>query len=119
MIKNYRDLKLWQKGVDLADNIYNSTGLFPKKDQFGIGNHLEKTAVSIPSNVAEGNSRQYTKEYIQFLYFSLGSCAELDTQMIIAKRRNLIKELNYKMIDKELFDIRYMTLGLIKSLRNK
>jgi four helix bundle protein len=91
-VKDYKDLKVWQKGIEVVDKIYSVTHSFPKDELYGLVNQMRRAAVSIPSNIAEGFVRQHTKEYKQFLYSSLGSCAELDTQLIIANRRNYITQ---------------------------
>ena len=89
-VKDYKDLQIWQKGVDIANKIYSVTNRFPKSELYGLIAQIRKASVSIPSNIAEGFVRHHSKEYKQFLYISLGSCAELDTQLIIANRRNFL-----------------------------
>ena len=89
-VKDYKDLKVWQKGIEIVDKIYLITAKFPKEEIYGLIIQMRKAAVSIPSNIAEGFVRHHTKEYKQFLYISLGSCAELDTQIIISHRRKYI-----------------------------
>jgi four helix bundle protein len=80
-IKDYKDLKVWQLGIEIVDKIYLVTESFPKDEQYGLISQMRRAAVSIPSNIAEGFVRNYTKEYKQFLYVSLGSCAELETHL--------------------------------------
>jgi len=75
-------LDVWKKGLDIVDVVYALTKDFPDQERYGLVVQMCKSAVSVPSNIAEGFMRQYTKEYIQFLYVSLGSCAELETQLI-------------------------------------
>ena len=72
-IKNFRDLKIWQRGVRLVEDIYQTTKNFPKEEVYGLTGQLRRAAVSIPSNIAEGFARSSNKEYKQFLYFALGS----------------------------------------------
>ena len=91
-VKDYKDLRVWQKGIEIVDKIYSATYRFPKNELYGLVSQMRKAAVSISSNIAEGFVRHHAKEYKQFLYISLGSCAELDTQLIIAYRRNYITE---------------------------
>ena len=117
MILSYRDLNVWQNGMDLVEDVYKITTIFPKEEKYGLTLQVKRCAVSIPSNIAEGFMRQSTKEYIQFLYISLGSLGELDTQMEIAVRLSFMevqKDFNEKtlLVRKQLF-------GLIKSLKNK
>src|SRR4030042_304082 len=89
-VKDYRDLKVWQTGIEIVDKVYSITSNFPKGELYAMTSQMRRAAISIPSNIAEGFARRHTKEYKQFLYFSLGSCAELDTQLVIANRRNYI-----------------------------
>jgi len=92
-IQDYKDLKVWQMGIEIVDKVYSITDSFPKDELYALTSQMRRAAVSIPSNIAEGFARRHTKEYKQFLSISLGSCAELNTQLIIAHRRNyVIKE---------------------------
>jgi four helix bundle protein len=119
-INSYKELLVWQKGIEIADLLRRFIDKFPRYEQiFGSGLHLKKTAESIPSNIAEGNIRQYTKEYIQFLYVSLGSCAELDTKLIIAKNAALISESDYQMIYGLLEQEMKMVYALIRKLKGR
>ena len=85
-IRNHKDLEVWKKSMDLVSNIYKITESFPNKEIYGLTNQIRRSAVSVPSNIAEGAARSSKKEFIQFLYIALGSLAELETQMIIASR---------------------------------
>ena len=116
-IVNFKDLKVWQKGMDLVDLTYNATSRFPKKDQYGIGVHMEKSAVSIPSNIAEGHIRRQTKGYKTFCNYALGSCGELETQLIIAYRRKFISQDRFEIFNKELEHERRMLISLMKKLQ--
>ena len=98
----------------MVTDIYKATSDFPKEEIFGLTSHLRKSAISIPSNIAEGAARKGQKEFIRFLYISLGSLSELDTQLIIAEN---IEYLEYTVTLKEkLLAIKYMLNGLINSL---
>ncbi len=74
-VKDYKELKIWQKGIDIVDRIYEITEEFPYRELYGLAQQMRKASVSIPSNIAEGFMRNYTKEYSQFLHIALGSCA--------------------------------------------
>jgi len=87
------------------------------EEKFGLASHMQKTAVSIPSNIAEGFARQHTKEYQQFCHVSLGSCAELETQLIIANRRHYISNDSFQKLEEYLDHESRMLMNLIKSLR--
>ncbi len=117
MIRSYKDLEVWKKGIGLVKQIYIITRKFPKEEIYGLVNQMRRCAVSIPSNIAEGKTRQHTNEYIQFLYIALGSCAELETQIIISKELSYInKEVEEEFLEK-VDHIGRMIRNLIKSLR--
>ena len=79
--RNFRDLEIWKLGKDVAVKVYRATKNFPKEELYGLVSQMRRAAVSIPSNIAEGFARLHNKEYRQFLYVALGSCAELETQI--------------------------------------
>lgn len=83
-IRNFRDLDIWKKGIEIVENIYKITKKFPQAELYGLMSQMRRAAVSIPANVAEGFNRFHNKEYRQFLYISLGSCAELETYIELA-----------------------------------
>ena len=87
---NFRNLKIWKDGVDLAKDIYIITQTFPNEHKFGLSSQLYRCAVSIPSNIAEGSGRGSPKEFAQFLKISLGSAFELETQLVIGQTCQLI-----------------------------
>lgn len=84
-MKGYQELNVWQKAYDLCLEIYKITNTFPVSEKYGLISQIRRSAVSIPSNIAEGHERQYLKEYVQFLYVALGSVAELRTQIMVSK----------------------------------
>jgi len=83
-VGGYKDLLVWRKGIDLVKEIYRTTKAFPADERFGLVSQLRRAAVSIPSNIAEGQARKTTGEFVQFLSQAEGSLAELDTQLILA-----------------------------------
>jgi len=91
-IKNFQDLRIWQIGIEVVKDIYILTKKFPKEELYGLTSQMRRSAVSIPSNIAEGFRRYHNKKYKQFLYIALGSCAELETQIIIANELDYISE---------------------------
>jgi len=119
MIRNYKDLEIWKRGVELVKNIYLFTKDFPKSETYASVDQVRRAALSIPSNIAEGHSRQHTKEFRQSLYVALGSLAELETQLIIAGKLGYLEEekLNQSLL--EMDAIGKMTRGLIKRLQIK
>jgi four helix bundle protein len=91
-IKNFKDLKIWQRGMELAKAIYQVTDSFPAKEIYGLSSQMRRSAVSIPSNIAEGFMRKHNKEYKQFLYIALGSLAELETQVLLSEELGFFKK---------------------------
>ena len=118
-MKSHKDLDVWKKSVDLVSLIYTITKNFPKEEIYGITNQIRRAAISIPSNIAEGAARNYSKEFIQFLYISLGSISELETQSIISENLKLLSSENSIKVQNELTELRKMILGLIQYLKNK
>ena len=86
-MRNFKELKIWQKGLAISVSTYKLTGSFPKEERFGITSQITRAAVSIPSNIAEGSSRSSDKDYHRFIEISLGSSFELETQLLICQRR--------------------------------
>jgi four helix bundle protein len=115
-IRTYRDLDIWKAGVQLVKDIYKLTEQFPKQEMYGLVSQMRRSSVSIPSNVAEGFRRYHNKEYKQFLYTSLGSCAELETQITIAKELEYVSEDKEAMILERLDHICRMISNLLKKL---
>ena len=97
-IKDFKDLRIWMMGINLVKDIYSITASFPKSEQFGLTNQMRRASVSIPSNIAEGHIKNQTKEFCRFLNISLGSCAELETQVIIAKELDWLLEDDFKRL---------------------
>ena len=118
-IRSFRDLDIWKRSVDLAERIYATTKSFPPGEIYGLTQQLRRAAVSVPSNIAEGFGRFHNKEYIQFLFISLGSCAEMTTQLIIAQRLDYIKNNDAENLISEVEQISKMTMSLIKKLRQR
>jgi len=116
-IKSYKELDIWKKGIEIVDVVYKMTGKFPKEERYGLASQMQRAAVSIASNIAEGFARQHTKEYQQFCYIALGSCAELETQLIIAQRRNYVSSEAFSELEDYLDHESRMLMNLIKSLR--
>ena len=101
-MKNFKELRIWQKGMDIAVNCFKLTGTFPKEEKFGLSIQITKCGVSIPSNIAEGSSRKSEKDYARFIEISLGSAYELETQLLIAQRVDFG---NQELLTKTLVDV--------------
>ena len=115
-IKNFQDLRIWQIGIEVVKDIYILTKKFPKEELYGLTSQMRRSAVSIPSNIAEGFRRYHNKEYRQFLYIALGSCAELETQIIISNELDYINERNKTELIEKIKYICRMTVKLINKL---
>lgn len=114
---NFKDLLVWQKSINFVTQIYRATDHFPRHEMYGLTSQIRRAAVSIPPNIAEGNSRRSIPDYLQFLKITRGSCAEVETQLIIAKNLNFISEENYLILNLNIIEITKMLNGLIKSLK--
>jgi four helix bundle protein len=119
MIKNYRDLIVWQKSLDLVDMIYDFTASFPATEVYGLTNQLRRAGVSIPSNIAEGHARQSTQEFKRFLSIARGSLAEVETQLIIANRRNYLSTEKLEETILLTDEISKMLVSLMKRLGDR
>jgi four helix bundle protein len=113
--QSYKDLIVWQKGIEAAKTIYQVTRAFPAEEKFGLVSQMRRAAVSIPSNIAEGQARHTTGEFIQFISHAEGSVAELNTQLILACELRFCRLENAKPISELLEEIRKM----LNSLRRK
>ena len=109
----YRDLLAWQKSIKLAKAVYQLTANYPLDERFGLTNQMRRCSVSIPSNIAEGFGRCSNKELVQFLYISLGSSNELDTQLTISYELSYISENQFLEIGKLNNEVNKMLLSLI------
>ena len=114
-ITSFRDLIAWQKAMDLADLVYDVTEPFPDRERLGLAYQMRKSAVSIPSNIAEGHRRR-TPSYINHLQIALGSHGELDTQCELATRRMFIKPMDRLKVEALLEEVGKLTHGLLRSL---
>jgi four helix bundle protein len=114
-ILSYRDLVCWQRSIDLVLLVYEITGKYPDDERFGLTSHTRKTAVSVPSNIAEG-TRHKTPGYISRVTISLGEHAELETQMIVANRLGYVNETDMDRFDRLSTSVGQLTHGLLRSL---
>ena len=112
-MKSHKDLEVWKRSVDLVSTVYQVTKAFPKEEIYGLTNQMRRSAVSIPSNISEGAARRHDKEFVQFLYVSLGSVSELETQIIISQNLKFLSSIDSTNLQNELSEIRKMLLGLI------
>ncbi|MGA9754187.1 MAG: four helix bundle protein [Desulfobaccales bacterium] len=114
--RSYRYLEVWKLSIDFVKKVYQVTHNFPASENYGLINQIRRAAVSIPSNIAEGQGRNSTKEFKQFLAISLGSLAELETQLIIAKEIEYLTQNGLDALLSPLDRIRKMIKGLSKGI---
>ena len=112
----HKDLDIWKLGIELVEKIYKITKSFPESERFGLISQMQRSAVSYPSNIAEGAARNSLKEYIHFLYISLGSLSELETQLIISQKLGYH---NDNSIFENIEKIRRKHLNFIKYMKSK
>ena len=117
-MEGYKSLKVWQCGIELALLCYKVTSKFPQKEIYGLVSQIIRSAASIPANIAEGYGRNTNKELIQFLYISLGSCNELDTHLIIARKLNYLSIEEFEQVNDLRTKTARMLAALIKSRKN-
>jgi four helix bundle protein len=119
MLKNYKELVVWQKSYQLCLDIYNVTRTFPKEEIYGLSAQLRRAAVSLPSNIAEGYGRRTTQDYVRFLYIAYGSACELETQILLARDLGYIHGTELNNLLQGLGDVERALKGLIRSLERK
>ncbi|MCW5910542.1 MAG: four helix bundle protein [Cyclobacteriaceae bacterium] len=115
-MNNYKELKVWQKSVDLAVKIYESTKTFPREEAYGLTSQIRRSVVSIASNIAEGAGRNSKKDFKNFLAISNGSICELETQLRIANRIDFLNESSFESLQKDITEIQKMNWALQKTL---
>jgi four helix bundle protein len=118
-IKDYRDLVVWQKAMDLVETIYRTTGTFPREEIYGLTSQIRRAAISIPSNIAEGNGRNTARDYMHFLGMAYGSVKEVETQVLIAERLRYINCSDSNGLVKMTTEIARLISGLANSLKRK
>jgi four helix bundle protein len=115
-IKNFKDLKIWHKGIELVKLVYQITDSFPASETYGLVSQMRRSAVSIPSNIAEGFMRRHNKEFKHFLYITLGSLAELETQIILSEQLGFMNAAQSKTVQTDINELDKMITALIKCL---
>jgi len=117
MAQHYKDLIAWQKAMDLVSVLYDATEDFPKRETYSLTDQMRRAAVSIPSNIAEGQAHFSRREFRHFLRHSCGSLAELETQILIAQRRNYLSEWQTAELLRRTHEVGRILNGLLKSLK--
>lgn len=111
----HKDLNVWKKSMNLVVLIYKLTGQFPKEELFGLTSQMRRAAVSIPSNIAEGHGRHSERELIRFLYISLGSASELETQILLSYKLDFLNEEGFNQLNELNNEVIKMLASLIRS----
>lgn len=118
MEKPHKRLDVWRLSMDLVTEVYKVTDKFPKGEKFSLVDQIRRSAISIPSNIAEGAARNTKKEFVNFLHIAQGSLSELDTQIELAKQLKYIEEESWKDLDITMERIDKMLTGLIRSQKS-
>ena len=116
-VRSYRELKVWQHGMKLAEENYCLTEKFPKYETYALSNQMQRAVVSIPSNLAEGHARESTKEFLHHISITLGSLAELETQLMLAERLKYVGDIELEATLSKTDELGKMLRGMQKSLR--
>lgn len=116
-MKNFKNLKVWQKGIEVVVNLYKKTEDFPKEEIYGLTSQIKRSAISIPSNIAEGAGRGTDKDFNRFLDVALGSSFELETQLIIANKLDFLSDENFDKLNQQIDEEQKMIIGLQRSLK--
>ena len=118
-MKSYQELLAWQKAMDLAEQIYKLVKLLPKEENYALADQLRRAAISVPSNIAEGQARNSPKEFIQFLSIARGSAAEIETQLLLCERLGFVARAQIDSLIDLCVEIAKMLSSLISTLIKK
>ena len=116
MLKNYKELKVWQKSYQLCVEIYSITKRFPREERYGLTSQIRRAAVSVPSNIAEGYGRKTTPEYMRSLYIAYGSNCKFETQKLLSRDLAYIKDTEAEELLDKIGEVERMLKALIRSL---
>jgi four helix bundle protein len=114
--QSYQELIVWQRAIELTKTVYEETKSFPRDEQFGLTSQIRRAAVSIPSNIAEGQARGQSGDFCRFICIALGSAAELHTQLILAQQLGYIGGIESKSLEQRIIEIRRMLYSLLARL---
>ena len=118
-IRSYRELKIWQRSMDLTVQTYELTRRFPSEEKYGLSSQMRRAAASVPANIAEGQARRSKKEFLQILSIARGSLAELETFVTLSERLGLIRRETSNSLLEDCAEINRMMNGLMRSLANR
>jgi four helix bundle protein len=115
---NFKNIKVWQKSVDLAVKVYHITKEFPSEEKFGMTSQMRRASVSIPSNIAEGTAKSTSKSFVNSLDISLGESYELETQAIIANLVGLLDKEQFTSLESDISEVQRMINGFISTVES-
>jgi four helix bundle protein len=115
-VNSFRELRVWQAGMDLVEQIYRLTQAFPRNELYGLTSQMQRSAVSVPSNIAEGHTREHLKEYLHHLSIAQASLAELETQLEIARRLGYLSPAQFDVLLKSVSSLGRQLYALRNSL---
>jgi four helix bundle protein len=115
-IKNFKELRIWNQGIEIVKGTYRLSKKFPRNEIYILASQMQRPAISIPSNIAEGFIRAHKKEFVQHLYVALGSCAELETQIIIAKELAYITDEETQNLTQKIYEEAKQIRALISKI---
>lgn len=115
-VLHYKDLLIWQKGMRLTKTVYRLTKGFPAEERYGLASQMRRAAVSIPSNIAEGQARRGTREFVQFLSLASGSLAELETQLLLSVDLGYTQPMDTTLAGTEIAEIQKMVAAIQRKL---
>ncbi|MFC1818269.1 four helix bundle protein [Thermodesulfobacteriota bacterium] len=119
MLKNFKELKVWEKAYQLCLDLYKATAEFPNEEKYGLSSQMRRSAISIPSNIAEGYGRKTIPDYVRCLYIAYGSTCELETQTLLSGDLNYLNKADQSSLLEKIKEVERMLMALIKSLENK
>lgn len=117
-MKNFKNLKVWQKGFQIATSTYKITKKFPAEEKFGLTSQMNRASISITSNIAEGSSRRSEKDYFRFLEIALGSCFELESQLLISIELGFVESEQANSLLQNIDEEQKMLISFMKKLNN-
>ncbi|MGJ5640600.1 four helix bundle protein [Formosa sp. S-31] len=115
---NHKDLDVWKEAMVLVELVYKITTTFPSSELYGLTSQIRRSAVSIPSNIAEGSARNGFKELYQFIGIAMGSASELETQLLISEKLNYISS-DFELVEKQLHKVRKLLIGYKNYIKAK
>ncbi len=118
-VQDYRELKVWQRAMDLVPMAYRLVRSLPRHEQFSLADQIRRSAVSVPANIAEGQARKHTREFLQYLSIARGSLAELHTLMLVAERLQYLTCKDLNTVEQAIIDVRMPLSGLINRLQER